>query len=86
VDSDSEESDSDVSDVGSIDSDLENEQEKLYERAIYREDLPELRKKLKEKADKEQAAKGVSASRAAAASGKKQSAPEGSLKMHFVHG
>lgn len=86
MDSDSEESDSDVSDVGSVDSDLANEQEISYERPIYREDLPELRKKLKEKADAVQATKGVSASRAASASGKKQSAPEGSLNMHFVHG
>ena len=85
VDSDSEESDSDVSDIGSVDSDLANEQEKTYERPVYREDLPELKKKLKEKADAEQVTRGVSASRAAA-SGKKQSAPEGSLNMHFVHG
>ena len=85
MDSDSEESDSDVSDVGSVDSDLANEQEKSYERPIYREDLPELRKKLKEKADREHVTKGVSVSRAAA-SGRKQSAPEESLNMHFVHG
>ena len=84
-DSDSEESDSDVSDVGSVDSDLANEQKMTYKRPIYREDLPELRKKLKKKADKEQSASGMSANRAAA-TGKKQSAPESGLTMQFVHG
>ena len=85
-DSDSEESDSDMSDVGSVDSDLANEQEMTYKRPIYREDLPELRKKLKQKANMEQQnATGVSVNRAAA-TGKKQSAPESSLTMQFVHG
>lgn len=84
-DSDSEESDSDASDVGSVDSDLANEQEMTYKRTIYREDLPELRRKLKEKASTEQTSTGLSANRAAAM-GKKQSAPESSLTMQFVHG
>lgn len=84
-DSDSEETDSDISDVGSVDSDLANEQELTYKRAIYREDLPELRKKLKEKTNVEQAGTGLSANRAAAA-GKKQAAPECSITMQFVHG
>ena len=84
-DSDSEESDSDISDVGSVDSDLANEQEMTYKRPIYREDLPELRKKLKKKADMKQSAVGMSANRAAT-TGKKQSAPESSLTMQFVHG
>ena len=84
-DSDSEESDSDVSDVGSVDSDLAKEQEMTYKRPIYREDLPELRKKLKQKADMEQSVQGMSANRAAAM-GRKQSAPESSLRMQFVHG
>ena len=75
-----------MSDVGSVDSDLANEQEMTYKRPIYREDLPELRKKLKQKADMEQRnVSGVSAHRAAA-SGKKQSAPESNLTMQFVHG
>ena len=57
-----------------------------YKRPIYREDLPELRKKLKQKADVEQqSAAGMSANRAAA-TGKKQLAPESSLTMQFVHG
>lgn len=85
-DSDSEESDSDMSDVGSVDSDLANEQEMTYNRSIYREDLPELRKKLKEKMSVEQSSStGMSANRAAA-TGRKQSAPECSLTMQFVHG
>ena len=84
-DSDSEESDSDVSDVGSVDSDLAKEQEMTYKRPIYREDLPELRKKLKAKANIEQISAGLSANRAMA-TGKKQAAPECSLTMQFVHG
>ena len=84
-DSDSEESDSDVSDVGSVDSDLAYEQEMTNKRPIYREDLPELRRKLKEKVDMEQSKMGVSANRASA-TGKKQSAPECSITMQFVHG
>ena len=84
-DSDSEESDSDVSDVGSVDSDLAKEQEMTYKRPIYREDLPELRKKLKAKANMEQTSKGMSVNRAMA-TGRKQAAPECSLTMQFVHG
>ena len=56
-----------------------------YKRPIYREDLPELKKKLKEKANMEQRGAGMSANRAAAV-GKKQAAPECSLTMEFVHG
>ena len=74
-----------MSDVGSVDSDLANEQEMTYKRPIYREDLPELRKKLKAKADMEQNNTGMSVNRAAAV-GKKQLAPECNLTMHFVHG
>ena len=68
-----------------MDSDLANEQKMTYKRPIYREDLPELRKKLREKADMEQSKMGISTSRASA-TGKKQSAPECSITMQFVHG
>ncbi|KAM9313939.1 echinoderm microtubule-associated protein-like 6 [Pholidichthys leucotaenia] len=46
ADSNSGESDSDVSDVPELDSDIEQEAQMSYERQIYKEDLPQLRKKL----------------------------------------
>lgn len=47
VDSNSEESDSDLSDVGSIDSDVEREKQVGYDRAIYKEDIASHKKLLK---------------------------------------
>ncbi|XP_034150086.1 echinoderm microtubule-associated protein-like 6 isoform X5 [Esox lucius] len=46
ADSNSGESDSDVSDVPELDSDIEQEAQISYERQVYKEDLPQLRKKL----------------------------------------
>uniref|UniRef100_A0A3B3IJQ9 EMAP like 6 n=1 Tax=Oryzias latipes TaxID=8090 RepID=A0A3B3IJQ9_ORYLA len=46
ADSNSGESDSDVSDIPELDSDIEQESQTNYERQVYKEDLPQLRKKL----------------------------------------
>uniref|UniRef100_A0A3P8UFH2 EMAP like 6 n=1 Tax=Cynoglossus semilaevis TaxID=244447 RepID=A0A3P8UFH2_CYNSE len=46
ADSNSGESDSDLSDVPELDSDIEQEAQMSYERQVYKEDLPQLRKKL----------------------------------------
>uniref|UniRef100_G3Q8V6 EMAP like 6 n=1 Tax=Gasterosteus aculeatus aculeatus TaxID=481459 RepID=G3Q8V6_GASAC len=46
ADSNSGESDSDVSDVPELDSDIEQEAQTSYERQVYKEDLPQLRNKL----------------------------------------
>uniref|UniRef100_A0A4W6DSW6 EMAP like 6 n=1 Tax=Lates calcarifer TaxID=8187 RepID=A0A4W6DSW6_LATCA len=46
ADSNSGESDSDVSDVPELDSDIEQEAQTSYERQVYKEDLPQLKKKL----------------------------------------
>ncbi|KAK1875901.1 Echinoderm microtubule-associated protein-like 6, partial [Dissostichus eleginoides] len=76
ADSNSGESDSDVSDVPELDSDIEQEAQTSYERqvtrdneshAVYKEDLPQLRKKL-------------------IGSLKRQKAPEEGLRLQFVHG
>ena len=89
VESDSEGSDSESSDVGSVDSDLEREEENTYQREVYREDLQALKRKIKEKekeADKEtKSRRGIKAS-SSAAEGRKSSAPEDSLSLEFVHG
>ncbi|XP_072121311.1 echinoderm microtubule-associated protein-like 6 isoform X4 [Mobula birostris] len=73
VDSNSEESDSDLSDVAELDSDIEQEVQISYERQVYKEDLPQLKQQSKEK-------------KQAAAPLKRERAPEGSLKLQFVHG
>lgn len=89
ADSNSGESDSDVSDVPELDSDIEQEAQASYERQVrsragyhlsscptvslsfcfqvYKEDLPQLRKKL-------------------VGSLKRQKAPEEGLRLQFVHG
>ncbi|PWA28193.1 hypothetical protein CCH79_00020518, partial [Gambusia affinis] len=46
ADSNSGESDSDVSDVPELDSDIEQEAQTNYDRQVYKEDLPQLKKKL----------------------------------------
>ncbi|XP_051957235.1 echinoderm microtubule-associated protein-like 6 isoform X1 [Xyrauchen texanus] len=46
ADSNSGESDSDLSDVPELDSDIEQEAQMNYERQVYKEDLPQLKKKL----------------------------------------
>ena len=89
AESDSEGSDSDASDIGSVDSDLEREEETTYQREVYREDLQALKRKIKERekeADKEvKSGRGIKAS-SSAAEGRKNSAPEDSLSLEFVHG
>ena len=93
VESDSEGSDSDASNIESLDSDLEQEQEKSYERDLYRDDLQLLKRKMKEKergdrgGGKEARSKrgGIKAS-LATGEGRKGSIPEDSLTLEFVHG
>ncbi len=71
VDSDSEGSDSDSSDVGEIDSDLETEAQQRYGRDIYREDVKLLKREM----------------RADMAAGQKRNrAPDHGLQLQFVHG
>ncbi|KAM4607535.1 echinoderm microtubule-associated protein-like 6 isoform 3-T3 [Polymixia lowei] len=72
-DSNSEESDSDVSDVPELDSDIEQETQINYDRQVYKEDLPQLRQQSREK--KQQVG-----------SLKRQRGPEQGLRLHFVHG
>ncbi|XP_075902321.1 echinoderm microtubule-associated protein-like 6 [Nelusetta ayraudi] len=71
--SDSEESDSDVSDVPELDSDIEQETQINYERQVYKEDLPQLRQQSREK--KQQVG-----------SLKRQRGPDQGLRLQFVHG
>ncbi|KAM4599415.1 echinoderm microtubule-associated protein-like 6 isoform 3-T3 [Fundulus diaphanus] len=72
-DSNSEESDSDVSDVPELDSDIEQETQINYERQVYKEDLHQLRQQSREK--KQQVG-----------SLKRQRAPDQGLRLQFVHG
>nr|XP_020441832.1 echinoderm microtubule-associated protein-like 6 isoform X2 [Monopterus albus] len=72
-DSNSEESDSDVSDVPELDSDLEQETQISYDRQVYKEDLPQLRQQSREK--KQQVG-----------SLKRQRGPDQGLRLQFVHG
>jgi len=71
VDSDSEESDSDMSDVAEVDSDIEAERQINYERAVYKEDMAIIKKKIKE--DKSVGLK-------------RKPAPNEGLKLSFIHG
>uniref|UniRef100_H3AR31 EMAP like 6 n=1 Tax=Latimeria chalumnae TaxID=7897 RepID=H3AR31_LATCH len=73
VDSNSEESDSDLSDVPELDSDIEQEVQIAYDRQVYKEDLPQLRQQSIEK-------------KQLASFHKREKAPEESLKLKFVHG
>ncbi|XP_061915415.1 echinoderm microtubule-associated protein-like 6 isoform X1 [Entelurus aequoreus] len=72
-DSNSEDSDSDLSDVPEIDSDIEQETQINYDRQVYKEDLPQLRQQSREK--KQQVG-----------SLKRQKVPEEGLRLQFVHG
>ena len=71
MDSNSEESDSDLSDVGALDSDLEQEKQVTYKRSVYREDTANMKKLMKEELG---------------AGKKRKVAPTNSLKLEFVHG
>ena len=71
VDSNSEDSDSDASDVGEVDSDIEMEKQQNYSRSVYKEDMVALRKQMKSNM----------------APGEKRSkAPNQGLVLQFVHG
>ncbi|KAM7109602.1 echinoderm microtubule-associated protein-like 5 isoform 5-T5 [Ciconia maguari] len=73
VDSNSDESDSDQSDVPELDSEIEQETQITYRRQVYKEDLPQLKEQCKEK-------------RKSAASKRRERAPGNSIRLHFVHG
>lgn len=73
VDSNSEDSDSDLSDVPEVDSDLEREKQKSYSRAVYKEDELILQKKVK--ADLNDCPRV-----------KRKDAPQEGLQLFFVHG
>ncbi|XP_034041299.1 echinoderm microtubule-associated protein-like 6 [Thalassophryne amazonica] len=72
-DSNSEESDSDVSDVPELDTDIEQETQINYDRQVYKEDLPRLRQESRQK--KQQVG-----------SLKRQQGPDQGLRLKFVHG
>ena len=71
MDSNSEESDSDISDVGQIDSDLEQEKQVSYGRHVYREDTANMKKLMKQELGAGQ---------------KRKTGPVDSLKLEFIHG
>uniref|UniRef100_A0A671RXC3 Echinoderm microtubule-associated protein-like 5 n=1 Tax=Sinocyclocheilus anshuiensis TaxID=1608454 RepID=A0A671RXC3_9TELE len=73
VDSHSEESDSDQSDVPEMDSEIEQETQLTYRRRVYKEDLPQLKEQCKEK-------------HRAMAMKKRERAPASGLRLHFIHG
>ncbi|KAI9516013.1 Echinoderm microtubule-associated protein-like 5 [Dissostichus eleginoides] len=73
ADSNSEESDSDQSDVPEMDSEIEQETQLTYRRQIYKEDLPQLKEQCKEK-------------HRAMAMKKRERAPGSGVKLHFIHG
>ena len=70
MDSNSEESDSDLSDVAELDSDIEKEKEIDYDRPVYKEDLSRI-KRLKKTDNSGQ---------------KRQQAPSEGIKLEFIHG
>uniref|UniRef100_A0A3Q4GGM9 EMAP like 5 n=1 Tax=Neolamprologus brichardi TaxID=32507 RepID=A0A3Q4GGM9_NEOBR len=73
ADSNSEESDSDQSDVPEMDSEIEQETQLTYRRQVYKEDLPQLKEQCKEK-------------HRATAMKKRERAPGSGVKLHFIHG
>ncbi|XP_036006433.1 echinoderm microtubule-associated protein-like 5 isoform X1 [Fundulus heteroclitus] len=73
ADSNSEESDSDQSDVPEMDSEIEQETQLTYRRQVYKEDLPQLKEQCKEK-------------HRATAMKKRERAPGNGIKLHFIHG
>ncbi|XP_036887500.1 echinoderm microtubule-associated protein-like 5 isoform X3 [Sturnira hondurensis] len=73
VDSNSDESDSDLSDVPELDSEIEQETQLTYRRQVYKEDLPQLKEQYKEKQKTD-------------TSKRRERAPENSIRLHFVHG
>ncbi|XP_011939019.1 PREDICTED: echinoderm microtubule-associated protein-like 5 isoform X7 [Cercocebus atys] len=73
ADSHSDESDSDLSDVPELDSEIEQETQLTYRRQVYKEDLPQLKEQCKEK-------------QKSATSKRRERAPGNSIRLHFVHG
>ncbi|KAG7466406.1 hypothetical protein MATL_G00164500 [Megalops atlanticus] len=73
ADSNSEESDSDQSDVPEMDSEIEQETQLTYRRQVYKDDLPQLKEQCKEK-------------HRMMATKKRERAPGSGIKLHFVHG
>uniref|UniRef100_A0AAY4A246 Echinoderm microtubule-associated protein-like 5 n=1 Tax=Denticeps clupeoides TaxID=299321 RepID=A0AAY4A246_9TELE len=73
ADSNSEESDSDQSDVPEMDSEIEQETQLTYRRQVYKEDLPQLKEQCKEK-------------HRAMATKKRERPPASGVRLHFIHG
>ncbi|KAG5285153.1 hypothetical protein AALO_G00000110 [Alosa alosa] len=73
ADSNSEESDSDQSDVPEMDSEIEQETQLTYRRQVYKEDVPQLKEQCREKYR-------------AIALKKRERAPSSGLRLHFIHG
>ncbi|XP_055292523.1 echinoderm microtubule-associated protein-like 5 isoform X7 [Moschus berezovskii] len=73
ADSNSDESDSDLSDVPELDSEIEQETQLTYRRQVYKEDLPQLKEQYKEK-------------QKSGTSKRRERAPGNSIRLHFVHG
>ena len=71
MDSNSEDSDSDMSDVPEVDSDIEAEKHLTYDRAVYKEDMSIIKKRIKENMSAGQ---------------KRRRAPDEGLKLGFIHG
>ncbi|KAG2457729.1 EMAL5 protein, partial [Polypterus senegalus] len=73
AESNSEESDSDQSDVPEMDSEIEQETQLSYRRQVYKDDLPQLKEQCKEK-------------HRASTTKKREKAPGNSIRLHFIHG
>ncbi|XP_033734062.1 echinoderm microtubule-associated protein-like 6 [Pecten maximus] len=71
MDSNSEASDSDLSDIGEVDSDLEQEKQIRYDRAVYKEDAKTLRKMIKSEMGSGQ---------------KRKKGPDVGLQLEYIHG
>uniref|UniRef100_A0A8D1CS86 EMAP like 5 n=1 Tax=Sus scrofa TaxID=9823 RepID=A0A8D1CS86_PIG len=72
ADSNTDESDSDLSDVPELDSEIEQETQLTYRRQVYKEDLPQLKEQYKEK-------------QKSGTSKRRERAPGNSIRLHFVH-
>ena len=77
VDSNSEDSDSDMSDVAELDSDIEREKEKDYDRAVYKEDLSQLKRLQKQQKNSNNTQQDGQ---------KRNQAPQEGIKLEFIHG
>ncbi|XP_072031189.1 echinoderm microtubule-associated protein-like 6 isoform X3 [Amphiura filiformis] len=75
LDSNSEDSDSDLSDAAELDSDIEREKEKDYDRAVYKDDLNQL-KRIKKQQKNSGTVDGQ----------KRNQAPSEGIRLEFIHG